>query len=541
MTGGSNQKHCSNSATSSVKTHMPSTYAMLAMQDEDPLIFWKNNAKYFPRLALLSRLMLAVAASSASSERAFEELRCVLGNFTRNRWSRRKQRHSFILGPIGEYDERFTRDAQMWSDSEDELTTKWTFAAASLYALTVITSTGYDHLTRPQMLVEYSQFSMFLSDLVIRFYGKLLAVITWCASVLDAIKDYLIEADEDDIENRKLKEKKRRRRRHMDDEDGDEEERLQLPIVSYFALVVGYCAIGSLLFNAWEKGAVNKSYEHCQKLLDAISDYSDSDEEIGEEMQQVAVPDAEVVPANRPITPPPFFQVYVVLAERDGYVFPDDEKHLAGIRSFFFFCRLRNSGHKCIGSGLWRVGNLWCLFHLVQNLKKHLAFHHLKGRYETDADFAVKCRMITAMAFVRPDEIIPVFEELEEILLGEIDLDPILAWTRKPQRNHVATLFAHSIWNVYDRTLNGDHRTNNFAEAANHRIQTELDVSHPGLWTFIKCLQSVQQGRDRSTCNGWRERNRRASAKYKQADARSSELSRITKKENQRIFKRNCS
>lgn len=32
----------------------------------------------------------------------------------------------------------------MWSDSEEELSTKWTFAAASLYALTVITSTGIE-------------------------------------------------------------------------------------------------------------------------------------------------------------------------------------------------------------------------------------------------------------------------------------------------------------------------------------------------------------------------------------------------------------
>uniref|UniRef100_A0A915DUM2 HAT C-terminal dimerisation domain-containing protein n=1 Tax=Ditylenchus dipsaci TaxID=166011 RepID=A0A915DUM2_9BILA len=67
-----------------------STYSMLAMQDEDPLIFWSNNEKYFPRLALLSRLMLAVAASSASSERAFKELRCVLGNFARNRLDPKK-------------------------------------------------------------------------------------------------------------------------------------------------------------------------------------------------------------------------------------------------------------------------------------------------------------------------------------------------------------------------------------------------------------------------------------------------------------------
>lgn len=49
--------------------------------------------------------------------------------------------------------------------------------------------------------------------------------------------------------------KVRRRRTHGDD-DTEEDERLQLPIVSYFALVVGYCALGSLLFNSFEKGAV---------------------------------------------------------------------------------------------------------------------------------------------------------------------------------------------------------------------------------------------------------------------------------------------
>jgi hypothetical protein len=52
-----------------------------------------------------------------------------------------------VLSRTHEFDDRFTPEAQMWTDSEAELHTKWTFAAASLYALTVITSTGYDHLT----------------------------------------------------------------------------------------------------------------------------------------------------------------------------------------------------------------------------------------------------------------------------------------------------------------------------------------------------------------------------------------------------------
>uniref|UniRef100_A0A915ED64 HAT C-terminal dimerisation domain-containing protein n=1 Tax=Ditylenchus dipsaci TaxID=166011 RepID=A0A915ED64_9BILA len=59
--------------------------AYSVMWDEDPLIFWKSNAKYMPRLSRLAKWVLSVQAFSSASERAFKELRCVLGDFARNR------------------------------------------------------------------------------------------------------------------------------------------------------------------------------------------------------------------------------------------------------------------------------------------------------------------------------------------------------------------------------------------------------------------------------------------------------------------------
>uniref|UniRef100_A0A914YK84 Potassium channel domain-containing protein n=1 Tax=Panagrolaimus superbus TaxID=310955 RepID=A0A914YK84_9BILA len=107
----------------------------------------------------------------------------------------------------------------MWTDNEAGLTTKWTFASAVLYALTVITSTGFDHLTPttnagriftvffgllgiPLMFITAADIGKFLSEIVITFYGKMLDIFAWIASVFDAMKDYLMGADDESIDSR---------------------------------------------------------------------------------------------------------------------------------------------------------------------------------------------------------------------------------------------------------------------------------------------------------------------------------------------------
>lgn len=122
--------------------------------------------------------------------------------------------------------------------------------------------------------------------------------------------------------------------------------------------------------------------------------------------------------------------------------------------------------------------------------------------YNNDPEFALKARMIIALAFVPIDSIGDYVDALDNELPDELQL--LLNWfedTYVGRMNRRATgrrvpLFLPETWNVYERTLNGEERTNNHAEAAHRRLQRELGMHHPTIWKLIDGLRRVQKGRD---------------------------------------------
>ncbi|XP_054717469.1 uncharacterized protein LOC129226865 [Uloborus diversus] len=143
-----------------------------------------------------------------------------------------------------------------------------------------------------------------------------------------------------------------------------------------------------------------------------------------------------------------------------------------------------------------------CFFHLSQNMRKHLRELGLINEYNTNADFALKAEMVIALAFVRIDKI----DEYTDALGLELpnELQGLLNWfedtyvgrANRSGNGRRNPLFVPEIWNLYNRTLNGEDRTNNHAEAAHRRLQYELGMQHPTIWKLIDGLRKVQKGRD---------------------------------------------
>ncbi|KAI1701881.1 hypothetical protein DdX_15828 [Ditylenchus destructor] len=139
------------------------------------------------------------------------------------------------------------------------------------------------------------------------------------------------------------------------------------------------------------------------------------------------------------------------------------------------------------------------------------------------------CRMIPALSFVRLNDVkqyaATLFETLPDCLdqVGSwFEHNYIGAEVRRGGRMvQIQPRFPHQLWNVHQRTIDGQHRTNNYAEAGNRRIQSEMGMETPTMGYFIDRLKLIQRGRDQAHVRwlqGYQAKPKRT--KYRMADER---------------------
>ena len=119
---------------------------------------------------------------------------------------------------------------------------------------------------------------------------------------------------------------------------------------------------------------------------------------------------------------------------------------------------------------------------MSKNFKKQVGVLNLTTRYNNDADFSISVKMIVSLAFVKIEDLDFAVDLLAQNL--DEELNNLLEWfednyigrINRNGRGRRNARFPPEIWNLYDRVLNSENRTNNHAEAANRRLNIEMGV-----------------------------------------------------------------
>ena len=132
-----------------------------------------------------------------------------------------------------------------------------------------------------------------------------------------------------------------------------------------------------------------------------------------------------------------------------------------------------------------------CSYHFSQNVYINIQ----EQWYQEDIDFALKLRIIPALAFVPPQDVIAAFEELCDELPAESQ--PVVdyfedTYISRPQQWGRPPIFGNDLWNMFDRAQDELPRTNNSVERWHRSFQSNVGGNHPNFWNFVDFIKREQ-------------------------------------------------
>lgn len=138
-------------------------------------------------------------------------------------------------------------------------------------------------------------------------------------------------------------------------------------------------------------------------------------------------------------------------------------------------------------------------FHFNQSVYRKVQEFGLKRRYDTDSAFALKLRLLCALAFIPVEEAVMVFEELIDAKIIPEEANEVVdyfedTWIGRPDRRNGRRppLFSIEMWNCYSRVIDNLPKTNNNIEGWHRSFAQLINCNHPNIWNFIEALQKEQ-------------------------------------------------
>ncbi len=137
-----------------------------------------------------------------------------------------------------------------------------------------------------------------------------------------------------------------------------------------------------------------------------------------------------------------------------------------------------------------------CYFHLKQSVLRKVQVCRLKRRYKQDLQLQTLVKCITAFAFVPPDRVAELFEDLSELFPDEGATDDLLTYFKstyiqKPmiQQRQRSALFPPELLNHYDDSLQLAPKTTNCVEGWHNALKSLYMATHLSVWAMLRGLQ----------------------------------------------------
>ena len=218
------------------------------------------------------------------------------------------------------------------------------------------------------------------------------------------------------------------------------------------------------------------------------------------------------------VCPELFFQLYTVHAQQDGRIFPcifsllQNKTENTYTRFFtevfnrtnapnYILVDFEKSAINAINNVNPNVETKGWFYHLSANIWKHVQSLGMQDRYNDEQEFALHLRMISAVAFLPPNDVINGFDdlcvEIRNLYNGDVDdlleyfEDTYIGRFRRnaPRR---PPMFSIDLWNMFHRSDDELPRTNNSVEGWHRAFQGHLSSCHPNFWKFLGILQKEE-------------------------------------------------